>query len=138
MPVEAIPEDLLGVTVNEVSARRHIRTAHPSDRGAFVHANDTPARPRVTPAHEVGHWVANGRKAAGARTMCRAEDVNVVPATGRMVESEANVCAAELLMPEGAARAAAGKASGAAKRFYVSAQAMVWQPYGFGLGDKPA
>jgi Zn-dependent peptidase ImmA (M78 family) len=66
--------------------------------------------------------------------MCRAEDV--APGTDRTLEREANVFAAELLMPEPAVRAAWAEADGidaTAVRFGVSQAAAHWRLYSFTL-----
>jgi Zn-dependent peptidase ImmA (M78 family) len=67
--------------------------------------------------------------------MCRAEDV--ATGTDRAIEREANIFAAELLMTEGAVRAAA-QHTDAAARFGVSAEAMRWRLYSFDLAEPPA
>jgi Zn-dependent peptidase ImmA (M78 family) len=66
---------------------------------------------------------------------CRAAEVGV--GEGQLLEREANVFAAELLMPEDAVRAAAAEGE-AASRFGVSGEAMAWRLYSFGLGERPA
>jgi Zn-dependent peptidase ImmA (M78 family) len=66
--------------------------------------------------------------------MCRAEDI--APGADRALEREANIFAAELLMPEPAVREAAADLL-AAERFAVSAEAMRWRLFGFGLGQRP-
>jgi Zn-dependent peptidase ImmA (M78 family) len=66
--------------------------------------------------------------------MCRAEDI--APAADRGLEREANVFAAEILMPEPAVRAAADDPA-AAQLFGVSGEAMRWRLYSFGLADRP-
>jgi Zn-dependent peptidase ImmA (M78 family) len=71
--------------------------------------------------------------------MCRAQDVSA--SADRLLEREANVFAAELLMPEPQVRDhAAGMASvgSIAKRFDVSEVAMNWRLYSFGLSERPA
>jgi hypothetical protein len=60
--------------------------------------------------------------------MCRAEVVGV--GEGKALEREANVFAAELLMPEGLVRASFdGTAAGTAAQFGVSDEAMGWRLY---------
>jgi Zn-dependent peptidase ImmA (M78 family) len=65
--------------------------------------------------------------------MCRSEEVGV--GEGRALEREANVFAAELLMPEGAVRSEATRVD-IAQHFGVSAEAMGWRLYNFGLCDE--
>lgn len=106
----------------------------PAERAVYVNANDVPARRRFTLAHEVGHWICQCVEGRGAPVMCRAEDV--APGADRTLEREANVFAAELLMPEPAVRAAADDPEPAA-RFGVSAEAIRWRLYSFGLVTRP-
>ena len=65
-----------------------------------VNAGEPEPRRRFTIAHELGHWVCQCLEgaAAAAPVYCRAEDVGVDPAA-KALEREANVFAAELLMP---------------------------------------
>jgi Zn-dependent peptidase ImmA (M78 family) len=57
----------------------------------------------------------------------------------RAVEREANVFAAELLMPEPAVREAwAGDADACAASFGVSGEAMRWRLYSFRLAGAPS
>jgi len=107
----------------------------PAERAVYVNANDVPARRRFTLAHEVGHWVCQCLEGRGAPVMCRAEDV--APGTDRTLEREANIFAAELLMPEDAVRSVV-EYSDPAARFGVSAEAMRWRLYSFGLAERPA
>jgi Zn-dependent peptidase ImmA (M78 family) len=66
--------------------------------------------------------------------LCRSDDV--AAGADRTLEREANVFAAELLMPEDAVRAAASDRDPAA-RFGVSVEAMRWRLYSFGLAEPP-
>lgn len=138
VPVEAIAEDLLGLTVRDsesigcsgmlIPARREIWI------NAFDHARDR--RPRFTLAHEVGHWICHVVGKQSAPVYCRAEDVD--PAADRSLEREANIFAAELLMPEDMIRAAwsrAPRVAAMASAFAVSPQAVQWRLYNFGLTD---
>lgn len=135
VPVEAIAEDLLGLSVREIPLDGVSGLLYPPARAVFLNANDTPARRRFTLAHEVGHWVCQCLEGRGAPMMCRAEDVS--PEADRTIEREANVFAAELLMPEDAVREAADEAESAA-RLGVSSEAMRWRLYSFGLAERPA
>ena len=66
---------------------------------------------------------------------CRAEDVGVDP-EAKALEREANVFAAELLMPEEAVRSLATD-SETSLSFGVSAEALAWRLYSFGLSPQP-
>jgi Zn-dependent peptidase ImmA (M78 family) len=73
-----------------------------------------------------------------ALAFCRPKDVST--AASRVLEREANVFAAELLMPESPVRFAYEKlpdAAEVARDFGVSAQAMTWRLYSFGLSERP-
>jgi Zn-dependent peptidase ImmA (M78 family) len=67
--------------------------------------------------------------------ICRADDVP--SGAYRVLEREANVFAAELLMPEDAVRATAGDPDPAA-RFGISNEPGRWRLYSFGLAEQPA
>jgi Zn-dependent peptidase ImmA (M78 family) len=134
VPVEAIAEDLLGLRVREVPLDGVSGLLYPPARAVFLNANDTPERRRFTLAHEVGHWVCQCLEGRGGPMMCRAEDVAL--ATDRALEREANVFAAELLMPEQPVRVGADDPAAAA-RFGVSNEAMRWRLYSFGLSARP-
>jgi hypothetical protein len=94
----------------------------------WLNAGEPAPRRRFTLAHEVGHWVCQVLEGRGAPIMCRAEVVGV--GEGKALEREANVFAAELLMPEGLVRASFdGTAAGTAAQFGVSDEAMGWRLY---------
>jgi hypothetical protein len=141
VPVERIAEDLLGLAVSERDGLTVSGMLLPTEREIYVNAEDVPARRRFTLAHEVGHWVCQCLEGKSAPVMCRAEDVS--EGTDRTLEREANVFAAELLMPEPAVRAGwephaaldpeADATVLLADRFGVSQVAMRWRLYGFGL-----
>ena len=144
VPVEAIAEDLLGLKVGEDEAMAVSGMLVPARREVWLNARESresPGRRRFTLAHELGHWVCQCRegKATGAAPVyCRAEEIGVDP-EARALEREANVFAAELLMPEPEVRTAwAGDVAAAAERFGVSAEAMQWRLYSFGLSVPPA
>ena len=82
----------------------------PAERLIVVNASeamsgDIPTRRhRFTIAHELGHWICHARDNGDAPPhYCRSQDVS--RDTNRILEREANVFAAELLMPEAAVRA---------------------------------
>jgi hypothetical protein len=89
------------------------------------------ARARFTVAHELGHWRLH-RKSAGANArFCRPEDVGATVSeisSSKRLEREANLFAAELLMPADLVGDEAEKARlsvpALAKTFEVSAAAM--------------
>ena len=148
VPVEAIAEDLLGLRVEESDELGDCSgMLLPAERLILVNAGERLAgevpvrRQRFTVAHELGHWVCH---ALGARlpqpTYCRAKDL--AEDADRALEREANVFAAELLMPEEAVRAAWAAEpaiEAVAVRFGVSGLAAHWRLYGFGLvEERPA
>lgn len=134
VPVESIAEDLLGLDVQEVELNGVSGMLIPSARTIYVNAEDTPPRQRFTLAHEVGHWVCQCQEGRGTTVMCRADDVS--PRADRTLEREANIFAAELLMPEEVVRALAPSGT-AAERLGVSNQAMQWRLYSFDLSPEP-
>jgi IrrE N-terminal-like domain len=90
---------------------------------------DEPARRcRFTIAHEIGHHVLHSD---GATVMCRPTDVDQADDTDRAREREANMFAAELIMPEALVREYADR-DGAdpvalSERFAVSDVAMAFR-----------
>ena len=148
VPVESIAEDLLGLQIEErwdlgdcsgmlLPARRQILL-----NAVEGQRNDPPLRRfRFTIAHEIGHWVCHcleGRRADPPTAMCRAHDLR--HDADRTLEREANVFAAELLMPEPAVRDSWGQSDdleSLAGTFDVSPMAMAWRLYAFGLGPRP-
>ena len=138
VPVEAVAEDLLGLHISEADLDGISGLLYPARRRIVINAADPPARKRFTVAHELGHWICQCQTGPEVEVFCRAEDVTLDP-DARAVEREANVFAAELLMPEPAVRAAwSGDEEKTAERFGVSEEAMRWRLYSFGLGDAPA
>jgi hypothetical protein len=138
-PVESIAEDLLGLRVAEADLRVSGLLV-PAAREVWLSAAEaaqSPARRRFTLAHEIGHWVCQVREGRGEPIHCRPEPG--APATEPR-EREANVFAAELLMPEDAVRrAVAGGAAPADLEalFGVSPPAMAWRLYNLGIVDRP-
>lgn len=145
VPVEAIAEDLLGLRVDESWEIDCSGVLLPAERRIVLNAaegvggrNDPPLRRfRFTIAHEIGHWICHcreGRAPAMAASYCR--PVDLTEAADRTLEREANVFAAELLMPKAAVRGAWEEledVSACAARFDVSPTAMQWRLYGFEL-----
>ncbi|MBA3400407.1 MAG: ImmA/IrrE family metallo-endopeptidase, partial [Actinobacteria bacterium] len=148
VPVEAIAGDLLGLRIEESWDIDCSGMLLPAERRIVLNAeerivgrNDPPLRRfRFTIAHEIGHWVCHcleGRAPSPEPSYCR--PVDLTDAADRTIEREANVFAAELLMPEPAVRTAwaeLGEVEACASRFDVSPTAMEWRLYSFGILDK--
>ena len=149
VPVEAIAEDLLGLRIDASWEIDCSGMLLPSERRIVLNAaegavgrNDPPLRRfRFTIAHEIGHWVCHcleGHAAAMEASYCR--PVDLTDAADRGLEREANVFAAELLMPEPAVREAWEKVEDVAEcaaRFDVSPTAMQWRLHSFGIAPRP-
>jgi hypothetical protein len=151
VPVEAIAEDLLGLRIEERWGLDCSGMLLPAERRIVLNAeegapgqDDPPFRRfRFTIAHEIGHWVCHcleGRAPNPEPSYCR--PVDLTDAADRTLEREANVFAAELLMPEPAVREAwaeLGDVAACAARFDVSPTAMQWRLYAFELvEERPA
>jgi hypothetical protein len=150
VPVESIAEDLLGLRIEQSAELGDCSgMLLPAERLILLNAAEAEhdgepiRRHRFTIAHEVGHWVCHcleGRAAEQPAVMCRKVDLQLD--VDRMLEREANVFAAELLMPEEAVRqawAAAPAVDEVAERFGVSRLAAQWRLCGFGLvQERPA
>jgi Zn-dependent peptidase ImmA (M78 family) len=135
-PVEAIAEDLLGLHIDEAEIDCSGMLL-PAERRVVLRADEPPARRRFTLAHEVGHWVCQVREGHDAPVYCRAADI--APGADRLLEREANVFAAELLMPEPAVQVEWSRAESAAEVatwFGVSEEAMSWRLFNLGLLPK--
>ena len=135
MPVESIAEDLLGLHVCELELDGLSGLLFPVARQICVNALDVPTRRRFTLAHELGHWICQHLEGKTAAVYCRAEDITIA-AADRTLEREANIFAAELLMPEPAVRDEyrwSTSVAALAARFGVSIEAMHWRLYSFGL-----
>jgi hypothetical protein len=135
VPVEAIAEDLLGLSVAESESLKVSGMLLPAEREVWLNAAESPERRRFTLAHEVGHWVCQVLEGRGAPVMCRKDEVGV--GEGRALEREANVFAAELLMPEpDVRRRFRGSIDDLTSNFKVSSEAMSWRLYNLGLVDE--
>ena len=131
VPVDAIAGDLLGLHVEEDEIGCSGLLV-PAERCVVLNAAEPPARRRFTLAHEVGHWVCQVLEGHRAPLYCR--DVDVSEAADRQLEREANVFAAELLMPKPAVREAwSGSIPECAQMFGVSEEAMHWRLFNIGL-----
>jgi hypothetical protein len=141
VPVEEIAEDLLGLAVGESEALQVSGMLLPAERRIWLNAREGKARRRFTLAHELGHWVCQHLEGKTAPVYCRVADVQLEPTSAaRAREREANLFAAELLMPEHAVREEWPRTATAlelAQLFGVSGDAMQWRLYSFGLADRP-
>ena len=148
VPVESIAEDLLGLHVEERWDIDVSGMLLPAERRIVLNAAEAPRdiaplrRFRFTIAHEIGHWVCHcleGRAQSPEPSYCRPMDLT--DAADRTLEREANIFAAELLMPESHVREAwseLGQLAACAARFDVSPTAMHWRLFSFGLVvDRP-
>ena len=138
VPVESIAEDYLGLSVSASSLNGLSGVLYPAERRIELNAEEPEARRRFTLAHELGHWICQCVGRTPAPMYCRAEEVTADPAA-RAVEREANIFAAELLMPERAVLQAWEEMRGAAPcaaRFEVSPTAMHWRLYALGLVEE--
>ncbi len=84
---------------------------------------------RFTIAHELGRWICQCLEGTAQPVYCRAEEIGVDP-EAKALEREANIFAANLVMPEAAVRVAGGE-----NRFGVSDEALGWRRYNLGLRD---
>jgi hypothetical protein len=135
IPVEAIAEDLLGLSVAESESLEVSGMLLPAEREVWLNAGEPAPRRRFTLAHEVGHWVCQVLEGRGAPVMCRADVVGV--GEGKALEREANVFAAELLMPEELVRERFdGVVETAAAMFRVSEEAICWRLYNLRLTEE--
>jgi IrrE N-terminal-like domain len=138
VPVESIAEDLLGLSVREDEELPVSGMLLPAERQIWVNAREvaeSPGRGRFTLAHELGHWVCQCLEGSWAPVYCRVEDVGA--SADRSLEREANIFAAELLMPEHEVRECVANQEDLADRFGVSGEAMNWRLYSFDLAERP-
>ena len=147
VPVEAIAEDLLGLRIAQSWDIDCSGMLRPAARRIVLNAAESPRdeaplrRFRFTIAHEIGHWVVHcleGKAPELEPSFCR--PVDLTEAADRTLEREANVFAAELLMPEPAVREAweeLADMAACAARFDVSPTAMQWRLHNFALADMP-
>jgi Zn-dependent peptidase ImmA (M78 family) len=138
VPVDAIAEDLLGLSVGEADLDVS-GLLRPAEREIWLNAreaHDVPGRRRFTLAHELGHWVCQCLEGRTAAIYCRSIDVGPPDGESRQLEREANVFAAELLMPKAAVHKKFdewGRVEDVAAEFGLSDNAMAWRLYNFGL-----
>src|SRR2546427_1986631 len=115
VPVESIAEDLLGLSINEDDELPVSGMLLPAERQIWVNAREaqvSPGRRRFTLAHEVGHWICQCLEGRMAPVYCRSDEVGPPNGDAQQLEREANVFAAELLMPEALVRRKYEEASG--------------------------
>ena len=140
VPVEAIAVDLLGLEVVDCDDLIVSGALLPAERRVYLNAAEAgewPGRRRFTLAHELGHWVCQCRGRAVEGMLCRSTDVGGTSA-GRPLEREANVFAAELLMPVPQVRRAHGDGLAEpelATLFGTSEEAIAWRLFNLGLRD---
>ncbi len=138
VPVHRIAEDLLGLQVVEAELAELSGASIPALREIRVNGDEAETRRRFTLAHELGHWVCHCLAGQGQPVFCRHQDLE--SSADRALEREANVFAAELVMPEPEVRdvfARQGAVPETAAIFGVSPLAMHWRLYSFGLVDEP-
>jgi Zn-dependent peptidase ImmA (M78 family) len=139
--VESIAEDLLGLSVDNGDIQVSGMLL-PEERTIWLNAGEGARRRRFTLAHELGHWVCQHLEGKTAPLYCRVGDIQPEPsAAERALEREANVFAAELLMPEAAVRkewSRSPSVTAVADVFAVSPVAAQWRLYSFGLSTAPA
>ena len=139
VPVESIAADYLGLDVCEAPLPVS-GLILPAERRIWLNESEPEHRRRFTLAHEVGHWVCQCLEGRGAEVMCR--DIDLDPAADRTLEREANIFAANLLMPREAVEPLWLRhqaVAPVADAFGVSDEAMQWRLFGFGLvAEKPA
>jgi hypothetical protein len=141
VPVESIAEDLLGLLIEKADLGDCSGMLVPGARLIVVNATEAMSgeapirRHRFTIAHELGHWICHATAAAEpSPTYCRAKDLE--QDADRVLEREANVFAAELLMPEAVVRSTWAELSDVARsaaRLDVSPSAMGWRLFNLGL-----
>jgi hypothetical protein len=142
VPVDAIAEDLLGLSVGEQDLEVS-GLLLPADRQIWLNAREArevPGRRRFTLAHELGHWVCQCLEGRRAPAYCRSADIGLPDGEARQLEREANVFAAELLMPGPLVRkthARIGRLEEVAESLAVSHDAMGWRLYNLGLVGMP-
>ena len=150
VPVESIAEDLLGLRIEHSAELSDLSgVLIPAERLIVLNASEAAhegmpiRRHRYTIAHELGHWICHVVSAPLGTELapryCRAADLS--QDANRALEREANVFAAELLMPEQAVRDAwssIAQVDVVAAHFGVSPLAAHWRLHNFGLVDRPA
>jgi len=113
----------------------------PAERRILVNAAEPEPRRRFTIAHELGHWICQCLEGTAKPVYCRAEEIGVDPGA-KALEREANIFAANLVMPTRAVRgswAELADVDSVAAEFAVSSSAIAWRLYNVGLlAEQPA
>ena len=133
VPVESIAEDLLGLAVEVRDDLPVSGMLLPSERRIVVRSDEPDPRRRFTIAHELGHWVCQCLEGEMKPVYCRAEEIGVDP-EAKALERQANIFAANLLMPESSLREVAQDEASAL--FGVSDEAMAWRLFNLGLSEQ--
>ena len=146
--VESIAGDLLGLRVREQPELGASGLLIPARREIWLDAGELEftGRRRFTIAHELGHWICQVCAGNTAAVYCRAPLVDeqaVSDPAGRDLEREANVFAAELLMPQPLVVEHAAELGpdpvGLGGLFGVSTLAMHWRLFNLGIVEtRPA
>ena len=141
VPVEAIAEDLLGLAVETRNDLQVSGMLLPAERRIIVRSDESAVRRRFTIGHELGHWICQCLEGDMRPVYCRAAEIGV-DLEAKALEREANVFAANLLMPEDVVRTAwstAATVQAVASLFDVSSEAMEWRLYNCGfVSERPA
>jgi Zn-dependent peptidase ImmA (M78 family) len=138
VPVHQIAEDLLGLHVATADLKELSGSLCLAEREIRVNVSEPETRRRFTLAHELGHWVCHCLGGRDEPVFCRHQDMDSW--VDRALEREANVFAAELVMPEPEVRevfAQHGDVREVAAIFGVSPLAMHWRLYSFELVAAP-
>ena len=138
VPVDRIAEDLLGLHVATIDLQELSGALYPAEREIRLNFAEAETRRRFTLAHELGHWVCHCLAGRDEPVFCRHQDMDRL--ADRALEREANVFAAELVMPGPDVRevfAEHGDVKEVAAIFGVSPLAMHWRLYSFGLVEAP-
>jgi Zn-dependent peptidase ImmA (M78 family) len=139
VPVDEIAEDLLGLSVGEADELDVSGLLLPAQREIWLNgreARESPGRRRFTLAHELGHWICHCLAGRTAPMYCRSDQVGLPNGEVRQLEREANVFAAELLMPERLIRKSykgSQRLDDVAAHLGVSKDAMGWRLFNLGL-----
>jgi Zn-dependent peptidase ImmA (M78 family) len=137
VPVHRIAEDLLGLHVGSADLK-DLSALYPARREILVNVGEPQTRRRFTLAHELGHWVCHCLAGRDEPVSCRHQDMTSW--VDRALEREANVFAAELVMPGPEVREVFARHSDVkevAATFGVSPLAMHWRLYSFELVGAP-
>jgi hypothetical protein len=133
VPVESIAEDLLGLAVEVRDDLSVSGMLLPAERRILVRSDEPEQRRRFTIAHELGHWICQSLEGQLRPVYCRAAEIGV-DLEAKALEREANIFAANLLMPEPSLRDVAHDQAPAL--FGVSDEAMAWRLFNLGLSDQ--